>query len=165
MIAARPAPARGEPLSPAATSSRPRRRALARFAVYLACAAALGLLVACRSARVATAAREVVALKEELRLVEADNRRLELEAERLASLDRIEREATLRLGMVRPARVYPLPPPPSVLAAAPPPAPPAPAPSGPEVHLGAAADLRLNPEAVATVRALAARLARLFGGG
>ncbi len=76
---------------------------------YLGCAAGLALLAAMHSTRVAREGRELVALKEELRNLEAENRRLEAEVLELQSLARIEREATGRLGMVRPPQVAPVP--------------------------------------------------------
>lgn len=76
-----------------------------RRLVYLGCVAGLALLAAVHSTRVAREGRELVALKEELRNVEAENRRLEAQVLELQSLARIEREATQRLGMVRAVQV------------------------------------------------------------
>ncbi len=159
------------PAAPTRPRQRPdrerQRRALARFAVYLACAAALGLLVASRSARVAAASRDIIALKEELRLVEAENKRLEMEALRLASLERIEREAEARLGMTRPEQVFPLPPPtPAATFAGTGTAVRAEPEHPPEgVHLGSAGGVRLNPQALAWLRSMVERLARALSGG
>lgn len=82
--------------------------ALARFAVYLFFAVAAALAVAGTSARVARQGQDLVALKEELRVLEADNRRLEAEMLGLQSLARIEHEAK-RLGLDRPRVVRPVP--------------------------------------------------------
>lgn len=147
-----------------------QRRALARFVVYLLCAAGLALLVANRSARVTTEAREIVLLKEELQQVESENKRLEMTALQLASLDRVEREARVRLGMTRPAQAFPVPEPlqqpgTAFAAAAPAGVRSADRSGADGVQLGSVARVRLNPEAVAAVKRLVQRLTRVLAGG
>ncbi len=79
-----------------------------RYLLYLVIGSSLMAVVGVRSARLAMDARTVNELKEEMRLLETDNRRLTAEVVRLESLERIEREA-IALGMVKPEKVQPLP--------------------------------------------------------
>lgn len=104
-------------------SGRKRHRQLSgffRYIWYLSFIGAMLIAVGLSSARLAVEAGILINLKEELRLLEADNKRLEAEVARLQSLDLIEREATVRLGMVKPERINPVPlePAPSVVASA-----------------------------------------------
>lgn len=93
-------------------SGRKKHRQLSGFFRYiwhLLFVATMLAAVGVSSARLAVEAGILINLKEELRLLESDNRRLEAEVARLQSLDLIEREARVRLGMVKPERINPVP--------------------------------------------------------
>lgn len=93
---------------PARARRRQAQKALAHYTVYLVLVAAVAFTVAASSVRVAKQGQELVALKEEFRRLEADNKRMEAETLGLQSLARIEREA-VRLGLQRPKVVRPVP--------------------------------------------------------
>lgn len=161
------------------SARRSQGKALFRFAACVAFAASLALVVANRSARVAAEAQEILALKEELRLVEAENRRLEMAALQLSSLARIEREAKDRLGMELPRKILPVPLPgdPAAQAAFARGEPPAPAPvtlpatgirpaaRGPARTGVVTAGIALNGEAVAALERLSRWVRHALAGG
>jgi len=76
--------------------------------VYIAVVLAaflLGIFFTARYAQVAMQGYRINQLKERLAAVQAENQRLEMEANRLMSLDRIEKIAMGELGMVKPEGV------------------------------------------------------------
>lgn len=105
-----PLPAEEIPVRKGRRDRRAEFRRLWRRLAYLGCAAGLALVAGAHSAQVAREGQSYLALKEELSLLEAENRRLEAQVVELQSPARIEREAVGRLGMVRPPQVAPVPP-------------------------------------------------------
>lgn len=65
----------------------------------------MGIFFTARYAQVAMQGYKINQLKEHLAAIQADNQRLQMEANRLASLDRIEKIAMSDLGMVKPEGV------------------------------------------------------------
>ncbi|MDA8236003.1 MAG: cell division protein FtsL [Clostridia bacterium] len=65
----------------------------------------LGIFFTARYAQVAMQGYQINALKERLTALQADNQRLEIEANKLKSLNRIEKIAMADLGMVKPEGV------------------------------------------------------------
>lgn len=162
------------------SARRSQGKALFRFAACVAFAASLALVVADRSARVAAEAQEILALKEELRLVEAENRRLEMAALQMSSLARIEREAKDRLGMELPRKILPVPlpgdpaaqaafarrePPAAAPVTLPPPGSRAQASGGPAPAGVVTAGVALNAEAVAVLERLGRWVRHALAGG
>ncbi len=82
--------------------------AVGRTLLLLAAVFALVALVGERAAQVARTGRQILQWKEELRLLEADNRRLEARVIELQSPRRIEAEAKARLGMRPPETIRPV---------------------------------------------------------
>lgn len=68
------------------------------------CLMALALLICARQAEVAKVGYEIVALRKELAVLQAEYQRLEVQVARLQSFDRIE-GAAAKLGMARPQEV------------------------------------------------------------
>lgn len=171
-------PERAAPVSRPRSARRSQGKALFRFAACVAFAASLALVVADRSARVAAEAQEILALKEELRLVEAENRRLEMAALQMSSLARIEREAKDRLGMELPRKILPVPlpgetqaafarrePPAAAPVTLPPPGSRAEASGGPAPAGVVTAGVALNAEAVAALERLGRWVRHALAGG
>lgn len=174
------APGRAAPLSRPRSARRSQGKALLRFAACVVFTASLALGVANRSARVAAQAQEILALKEELRLVEAENRRLEMAALQMSSLARIEREAKERLGMELPRKILPVPipgdpasqaafarrePPPAEPVTLPPPGRRPAAGNGPAPAGVVTAGVALNAEAVAALERLGRWVRHALAGG
>jgi len=65
----------------------------------------VALVITSRHATVAHLGYSIVSAREELRVLQAESQRLELEVARLQSLERIESAAVTRLGMVKPAEI------------------------------------------------------------
>lgn len=92
------------PAQAAAPSLRPNRVILPLLIFILG----LALFMAWRQTTIVRVGYEIDRLKAQVALARAERDRLQLEVTRLESLDRIEKVATERLGMVRPvqARAY-----------------------------------------------------------
>jgi len=92
------------PAQAAAPSLRPNRVILPLLIFILG----LALFMAWRQTTIVRVGYEIDRLKNQVALARAERDRLQLEVTRLESLDRIEKVATERLGMVRPlqARAY-----------------------------------------------------------
>lgn len=87
--------------APMAPAWRPRRA----IAVVLALAAAIALLQVLQSSSFTQTGHELLRLEREKATLNAQIRLLEADVAALASLDRTERAARERLGMVPPARI------------------------------------------------------------
>ena len=79
-----------------------KRRPMAAIALTAVLCVALGLAFLAQSAVTARLAYQNARLDQQIRELQRENSELELRAEQLGSLERIERVATESLGMVRP---------------------------------------------------------------
>lgn len=96
----RPRPARPGARRQASVSSFPVVPVLG-----LAVAVLSGVILVSRYGAVTRTGYQVAELQADLTSLRAENERLKMEVDRLLSLDRVERIATTRLGMIRPEEV------------------------------------------------------------
>lgn len=82
---------------------------MGRTLLFAVVAFSLTGLVGWRASQVARSGRQILQWKEEVRLLQADNRRLQAKVLELRSPQRIEAEAKARLGMGPPDMVRPVP--------------------------------------------------------
>ncbi|MEW6243076.1 MAG: cell division protein FtsL [Bacillota bacterium] len=95
--------------SPSERAARARRikrnKEIVENMLLLVLVVFVALVITSRHATIAHLGYSIVSAREELRMLQAESQRLELEVARLQSLQRIESAAVTRLGMVKPAEI------------------------------------------------------------
>lgn len=107
MVLAQEKPVAFEPYEKAQKRPRPRRvanRGRAWLLSLLVFTCASGLALVWTFGQVAVTGYRLTSLQREVAMLEAENGTLEAAVTKLESLDRVERVATTRLGMIQPAR-------------------------------------------------------------